>query len=88
MVQVKTTFSALDPAVGPVGPRSEQVEVAPLIVQRTEPAGAFAPTIPLTVALKVIVAPKSGLAGIEVTTIVGVALVTVTLTAGDGAREE
>jgi hypothetical protein len=40
------------------------------------PAGAVAPTIPVTVAVYVIVPPKTGLAGEVVIAIVGVALVT------------
>ena len=51
MVQVKMTFSALEPASGPSAPSVGQVEVVPLIVQSTDPAGAVAPTIPLTVAV-------------------------------------
>ena len=82
---MKTTFSALEPALGPTG---VHVEVVPLIVQSTDPAGAVAPTIPETVAVKVIVPPKTGLAGEVVTRMVGVALVTVTVTADDGAIEE
>ena len=88
MVQVKTTFSALDPAVGPCAPSGEQVEVLPLIVQSTEPAGAVAPTIPETVAVNVMVPPKTGLAGDVATAIVGVALVTVIVIGADGARDE
>jgi len=82
MVQVKTVFSALDPAFGPSGPKGEQVEVVPLIFQSTEPPGAVAPTIPLTVAVNVMVPPKTGLAGVEVRSMVGVAFVTVTDTGG------
>jgi hypothetical protein len=88
MVQVKTTFSALDPGIGPSGPSGEQVEVVPLIVQSTDPPGAVAPTIPETVALKVMAEPRAGLAGAEVTEIVGVALVTVTVSGADGASDE
>ena len=88
MVQVKTTFSALDPAFGPSAPSGEQVEVVPLMVQSTDPAGAVAPTIPETVAVNVMVPPKIGLAGEDATRIVGVALVTVTVTGADGASDE
>ena len=88
MVQVKSTFSALDPAFGPCAPRGEQVEVLPLMVQSTDPAGAVAPTIPETVAVKVIVPPKTGLAGDDATEIVGVALVTVMVIGAVGARDE
>ena len=85
---MKTTFSALDPAFGPRAPSGEQVEVVPLIVQSTDPPGAVAPIIPETVAVKVIVPPKTGLAGEVVTRIVGVALVTVTVTGEEGASDE
>ena len=77
-MQVKITFSELVPASGPNGPSGEQVEVAPLIVHITEPPGAVAPTIPLTVAVKVIVLPNTGVAGEVVIAIVGVAFPTIT----------
>ena len=59
-----------------------------MIVQSTLPPGVVAPEIPLSRALKVIAVPRAGLAGAELTAIVGVALVTVTVRAGDGARDE
>ena len=52
MVQVKVTFSGLPvTAVGPRSPEVGQVEVVPFIVQRIDPAGAVAPTTPVTVAV-------------------------------------
>ena len=70
---------ALAPPAAPV--EVVQLDAAPEIFQVTLPAGAVAPTIPLTVAVKVIFPPKTGEAGDEVTAIVGVAGVTVTVTA-------
>ena len=58
-----------------------QAEAAPVMLQVTLPAGAVAPTIPLTVAVKVIFPPKTGEAGEVVIAMVGVAGVTVTVTA-------
>jgi hypothetical protein len=75
-VQVKRVWLALPPALGPA---LVQLVAAPLTLQVIEPAGAVAPTIPLTVAVKVRLSPKTGAAGVVVIAIVGVALVTLTL---------
>ena len=85
---MKSASSGLDPAIGPSGPRGEHVDVVPLIFQITEPAGEADPTIPLTVAVNVMVPPKIGLAGDETTAIVGVALVTVKESGGVEERAE
>ena len=72
MVQVKRL--TLTPDSGPV--LMSQFEATSLIVQLTVPAGAVAPTTPLTVAVKVMVPPKSGLKGEVVIVMSGVALLT------------
>lgn len=56
-----------------------QEEEAPEIFQLSAPLGLAAPTIPETVAVKVRVSPKRGLLGAVVMAIVGIALVTLTL---------
>ena len=84
-MQVKSVWLALVPGVGPA---LVQVEAAPVTFQLTDPAGALAPTIPLTVAVKVRVSPKTGAAGAVVTAIVGVALVTLTLSGESEDCEE
>jgi len=89
MVQVKITFSELVPASGPNGPSGEQTEVAPLMFHVTEPPGAVAPTIPVTVAVNVMVLPNTGVAGEVVMAIVGVAFPTTTESGeviGSGAK--
>jgi hypothetical protein len=79
-VQVKMVWLALTPPIPLVLEVHE--EAAPLIFHETVPAGAVAPTIPLTVAVKVIDPPKTGEAGEVVIAIVGVALVTTTESGG------
>lgn len=69
-----------EPAEGPVFVL--QVEVLPVTPHVIVPAGAVAPVIPVTVAEKVIVPPKTGLAGEVVTNMVGVAGAT-TIDSGD-----
>ena len=49
----------------------------PVRVQETVPAGAAAPVIPVIVAVNLIVPPRTGEAGDDVTAISGVALPTV-----------
>jgi hypothetical protein len=75
-----------EPASGPVLLR--QALAAPVKVQFTVPAGAFAPVIPVTVAVNVIVPPNAGLAGELVMVIVGVATVTVRDCAADVGNDE
>ena len=74
-VHVKSVWLGLNPPTLLVVPT--QVEAAPVIVHATLPAGAVAPTIPLTVAVKVIFPPNNGLAGELVIAMVGVAAVTI-----------
>ena len=76
----------LNPAAGPVW--LAQVDPAPVIDQATVPPGALAPVSPLTVAVYVIVPPKIGLTGEDVTAIVGVAAVTVSEDGADAGSEE
>ena len=79
-------ISALEPAVGPV--EETQLEAAPVTFHVTDPAGAVAPEIPVTVAVYVIVPPRTGLEGSVFIAIVGVALATTTETAVVGANGE
>ena len=55
-----------------------QVVAAPETFQVRVPAGAVAPTIPETVAVKVTASPNAGVVGEVVIAIVGVALATTT----------
>ena len=86
-MQVNTACSAKLP---PSGPTFVHVDAVPLIAiaHAIEPAGGFAPVIPVTVAVKVIVPPKTGLAGADVTVIVGLAFETIRETAEVGASTE
>ena len=75
-MQVNTVWFELRPAVGP--DVLIQLLAAPEIAHVTEPAGAVAPTIPLTVLINVMVPPNIGESGEYVTTSVGVARPTTT----------
>jgi hypothetical protein len=68
-----------------VGPALVQLLAAPVTLQLTDPLGAVAPTIPLTVAVKIRLSPKTAAAGAVVIAIVAVALLTLTLS---GVRED
>ena len=74
------------PLVGPL--LEAQVLVAPVTVHTTAPAGAVAPTTPVTVAVNVTWLPNTGDVGEVVTAIVGVARVTVTDNGGVEDRAE
>lgn len=74
--QVKIVCVAVSPAAGPAVLKHE-ID-CPEILQAIVPAGASAPVTPVTVAVKVIVPPRTGLEGADVTTIDGVAGMTVT----------
>ena len=78
-VQVKIAWCGSVPTVGPVC-ELHNVD-RPFSVQAMVPPGAAAPVMPVTVAVKVIVPPNTGLTTGTDTAIVGVAAVT-TIDAG------
>ena len=84
--QLNKVWVKIDPAIGPE--LVLQPPAAPVKVQFTVPAGAFAPVMPVTVAVNVIVPPNAGLAGELATVIVGVAIVTVSDCADDVGNDE
>ena len=73
-VQVKSVKLEVAPGSGPVDDKQE--EAGPVSVQETEPAGAVAPRTPVTVAVSVIVPPRTGLEGDVATETTGVASAT------------
>ena len=84
--QLNKVWVKVDPGIGPE--LVLHTLAAPVTVQFTVPAGAFAPVMPVTVAVNVIVPPNAGLAGELVTVIVGVATVTVSDCADDVGNDE